>query len=219
VGCPLLPACQLLHRRVLQVTVSRLMDMQHQAQMYLAQHRIHGLLQHIVMPRFSSHLPIFQATNRPLTTPHAIFVPSGDRLVEAQHINRSLSALGDVMAALASKSQHIPFRNSKLTQLLADSLCGQAKVGVWVCGCVGVGGWVLRGPAQHGTAQLCACTPKPAVCAPHTVDATCRRHVGRPTCCPGPARFLPDVSCTSPTAHPSAPDTPGDDVHAHLPRG
>jgi hypothetical protein len=51
--------------------------------------------------------------------------------VEAQHINRSLSALGDVMAALASKSQHIPFRNSKLTQLLADSLCGQAKVSVW----------------------------------------------------------------------------------------
>ena len=32
------------------------------------------------------------------------------------------------MSALASKSQHIPFRNSKLTQLLQDSLCGQAKV-------------------------------------------------------------------------------------------
>jgi kinesin family protein C2/C3 len=32
------------------------------------------------------------------------------------------------MAALASKNQHIPFRNSKLTQLLQDSLCGQAKV-------------------------------------------------------------------------------------------
>ena len=53
---------------------------------------------------------------------------AGDRLIEAQHINRSLSALGDVMAALASKDKHIPFRNSKLTQLLADSLSGQAKV-------------------------------------------------------------------------------------------
>ncbi|KIY97076.1 Kinesin-4 [Monoraphidium neglectum] len=53
---------------------------------------------------------------------------SGDRLVEAQHINRSLSALGDVIAALASHSSHVPFRNSKLTQLLQDSLCGQAKV-------------------------------------------------------------------------------------------
>ncbi|KAI8469926.1 MAG: P-loop containing nucleoside triphosphate hydrolase protein, partial [Monoraphidium minutum] len=53
---------------------------------------------------------------------------SGDRLIEAQHINRSLSALGDVIAALASRSSHVPFRNSKLTQLLQDSLCGQAKV-------------------------------------------------------------------------------------------
>ncbi|WIA16158.1 hypothetical protein OEZ85_012873 [Tetradesmus obliquus] len=53
---------------------------------------------------------------------------SGDRLVEAQHINKSLSALGDVMAALASKDRHIPYRNSKLTQLLQDSLQGQAKV-------------------------------------------------------------------------------------------
>ncbi len=32
------------------------------------------------------------------------------------------------MAALARKDNHIPFRNSKLTQLLADSLSGQAKV-------------------------------------------------------------------------------------------
>lgn len=53
---------------------------------------------------------------------------AGERLREAQHINKSLSALGDVMAALASKSSHIPFRNSKLTQLLQDSLSGQAKV-------------------------------------------------------------------------------------------
>ena len=53
---------------------------------------------------------------------------TGERLKEAQHINKSLSALGDVIAALASKQNHIPYRNSKLTHLLADSLNGSAKV-------------------------------------------------------------------------------------------
>lgn len=47
---------------------------------------------------------------------------TGDRLKEAQHINKSLSALGDVIASLSQKNNHIPYRNSKLTQLLQDSL-------------------------------------------------------------------------------------------------
>lgn len=34
----------------------------------------------------------------------------GDRLKEAQNINKSLSALGDVIQALTMKSSHIPFR-------------------------------------------------------------------------------------------------------------
>jgi hypothetical protein len=46
----------------------------------------------------------------------------GDRLNEAKHINKSLSALGDVVAALVSKKGHVPFRNSKLTYFLQDSL-------------------------------------------------------------------------------------------------
>ncbi|KXZ52502.1 hypothetical protein GPECTOR_9g546 [Gonium pectorale] len=43
---------------------------------------------------------------------------TGQQLKEAQSINRSLSALGDVVSALQRRSSHIPFRNSKLTAVL-----------------------------------------------------------------------------------------------------
>jgi len=52
---------------------------------------------------------------------------SGQGMREAQNINKSLSALGDVIGALIAKNPHIPFRNSKLTMMLKDSLGGDAK--------------------------------------------------------------------------------------------
>ncbi|AQL00659.1 kinesin-related protein16 [Zea mays] len=56
----------------------------------------------------------------------------GDRLKEAQYINKSLSALGDVIFSLAQKNAHVPYRNSKLTQVLQSSLGGQAKTLMFV---------------------------------------------------------------------------------------
>ena len=51
----------------------------------------------------------------------------GDRKKEAQAINKSLSALGDVISARMKKQKHIPFRNSTLTYLLQDSLSNNSK--------------------------------------------------------------------------------------------
>ena len=52
---------------------------------------------------------------------------AGERLKEAQALNTSLSALGDVIQARAERQKHVPFRNGVLTHLLADSLSGDSK--------------------------------------------------------------------------------------------
>ncbi|XP_050221136.1 kinesin-like protein KIN-1 [Mercurialis annua] len=67
----------------------------------------------------------------------------GNFLEEAKTINKSLSALGNVINALtcgaATKGTHIPYRDSKLTRLLQDSLGGNSR-----------------------TALLCCCSPSPS---------------------------------------------------------
>lgn len=54
---------------------------------------------------------------------------TGKRLEESKSINQSLSALGNVIAALTDRRgrHHIPYRDSKLTRILEDSLGGNCK--------------------------------------------------------------------------------------------
>ena len=57
----------------------------------------------------------------------------GDMMKEAQSINKSLSALGDVIASLTSgKGGHTPYRNHPLTMLMSDSIGGNAKTLMFV---------------------------------------------------------------------------------------
>ncbi|KRX06694.1 P-loop containing nucleoside triphosphate hydrolase [Pseudocohnilembus persalinus] len=71
----------------------------------------------------------------------------GLRLEETKNINKSISALGNCIAALAQESksnnlgkknsllpnQHIPFRDSKLTRILSENLCGNSSTSIIAC--------------------------------------------------------------------------------------
>lgn len=106
----------------------------------------------------------------------------GSRLREAQHINKSLSALGDVIAALRSRQGHVPFRNSKLTYLLQDSLSGDSKTLMVV---------QVRCSGGPDGGPQCACTE------------ACTETRDPPPGTPAGQRRAPK----SVTVHPSAPPT------------
>ena len=58
---------------------------------------------------------------------------TGQQLEEAKMINKSLSALGQVINALTDdKLSHVPYRDSKLTRILQDSLGGNSKTALIV---------------------------------------------------------------------------------------
>lgn len=110
---------------------------------------------------------------------------------ETMAINLSLSTLANVIAALTSATGakvHVPYRDSKLTRLLKDSLGGNAKVraaGVWVRWCrdalVGVGlvgqPWFSRSRVIFVASPCCqlqtlmiACINPADSCLPETVS-------------------------------------------------
>ena len=68
---------------------------------------------------------------------------TGEQLKEAQSINKSLSALGDVIGALTTGIKHIPYRNHTLTMMMSDSLGGDSKTLMFMC----------ASPADYNTSE------------------------------------------------------------------
>ena len=57
----------------------------------------------------------------------------GQRLQEGININKGLLALGNVICALSESKPHIPYRDSKLTRMLQDSLGGNSRTCMIAC--------------------------------------------------------------------------------------
>lgn len=57
----------------------------------------------------------------------------GSVLEEAKNINKSLSALANVISALADAKPYVPYRDSKLTRILQESLGGNARTTIIIC--------------------------------------------------------------------------------------
>ena len=69
------------------------------------------------------------------------FDPLSPSIEETKKINYSLSVLGQVISALSNQAKHVPFRDSKLTRVLQESLGGNCKTTLVAC-CAGAEMWV-----------------------------------------------------------------------------
>ena len=86
---------------------------------------------------------------------------SGQTMKEAQTINKSLSALGNVIMALTMRKKHIPYRDSVLTRLLSDSLGGNSKTSLIIT--VSPAAYVrsLQSLVSRALRACCARRPRP----------------------------------------------------------
>uniref|UniRef100_A0A8C5UE58 Kinesin family member 25 n=1 Tax=Malurus cyaneus samueli TaxID=2593467 RepID=A0A8C5UE58_9PASS len=82
---------------------------------------------------YSFEAALLSVTNAFFCTVPGMSGVTGAALRETSFINRSLSALADVLGAIAEQRAHVPYRNSKLTHLLQDSVGGDAKLLVMLC--------------------------------------------------------------------------------------
>lgn len=80
-----------------------------------------GLVHHYIIQPTNGKLSIVDLAGSERATKSAL---KSSQMKESQSINRSLTALNDVIVALNCKDKHIPYRNHKLTYLLKDSLGG-----------------------------------------------------------------------------------------------
>ena len=104
---------------------------------------------------------------------------TGEQLKEAQAINKSLSALGDVISALAGEQPHIPYRNHKLTMLMSDSLGGTAKTLMFV----NVSPTDSNLDETQVLAPVQATSPEQGYCIGLCLFALFRSLPGHSTCC------------------------------------
>jgi len=101
---------------------------------------------------------------------------TGDQMKEAIEINRSLTALADVIEAVAERRKQVPYRNHKLTQLLQDSLGGTAKTLMFVnCS-------PAESNLQETQMSLSYASRAKGIIntqAPHSPSMSCRRGIGQ----------------------------------------